>query len=345
MIDESDDFHDPINTDEDYDADDINTVNDMDGTRRVRIRAAIATTGNWQGELDDGEEDPDYYSDDVRYPWNMPSWFPDWLVNKTLHPSSLWPDPNTAPTTTTSTDNNQEDSPDPSNSVLSKRPRRPAILDIVYTWVNGSDPEWQYSKHVYVQKDPTLCQTSNVKKTESFMESRFRDNNELLHSVRSTFMFGNKIVKKFHIATADVAECVEGHDAEQGQGVFQAILDHQAQPYPTGHDDDDDLLKRGYDDNIRFANYHLSKRFGFRYRPYIARIVQTASRSVLKEAEALWPEAFFQTESTHFRSDYDGNSLQSMFLVAHYTIERLRETQLRSFWRYRVDYNENDELE
>ncbi|KAF9095885.1 hypothetical protein BGX23_012431 [Mortierella sp. AD031] len=218
MIDESDDFHDPINTDEDYDADDINTVNDMDGTRRVRIRAAIATTGNWQGELDDGEEDPDYYSDDVRYPWNMPSWFPDWLVNKTLHPSSLWPDPNTAPTTTTSTDNNQEDSPDPSNSVLSKRPRRPAILDIVYTWVNGSDPEWQYSKHVYVQKDPTLCQTSNVKKTESFMESRFRDNNELLHSVRSTFMFGNKIVKKFHIATADVAECVEGHDAEQGQG-------------------------------------------------------------------------------------------------------------------------------
>ncbi|KAG0079930.1 hypothetical protein BGZ90_001274 [Linnemannia elongata] len=34
-----------------------------------------------------------------------------------------------------------------------------------------------------------------------------------------------------------------------------------------------------------------------------------------------------------------------MFLMAHYTIERLRETQLRSFWRYRVDNNANGDLE
>ncbi|KAF9341333.1 hypothetical protein BGZ91_009391 [Linnemannia elongata] len=31
--------------------------------------------------------------------------------------------------------------------------------------------------------------------------------------------------------------------------------------------------------------------------------------------------------------------------MAHYTIERLRETQLRSFWRYRVDNNANGDLE
>jgi hypothetical protein len=37
-----------------------------------------------------------------------------------------------------------------------RRPPRPAVLDLVYGWVNGSDPEWNYSKHYYVQQEPVL---------------------------------------------------------------------------------------------------------------------------------------------------------------------------------------------
>ncbi|KAF9905078.1 hypothetical protein EC991_002031 [Linnemannia zychae] len=106
-----------------------------------------------------------------------------------------------------------------------------------------------------------------------------------------------------------------------------------------------DLLNLGYIDNLYFSNYLLSKRFGFRYRPFLDHIVQVGSRSLLKEVEALWPQAFLQTEKSHFRTDYDAKTVSIMFLMAHYTIERLRETQLRSFWRYRVDHNANGDLE
>ncbi|KAF9150204.1 hypothetical protein BG015_008001 [Linnemannia schmuckeri] len=38
------------------------------------------------------------------------------------------------------------------------------------------------------------------------MAHRFRDNNELLHSVRSTFMFGSEVVCKIYIVSADLIE-------------------------------------------------------------------------------------------------------------------------------------------
>lgn len=52
-----------------------------------------------------------------------------------------------------------------------------------------------------------------------------------------------------------------------------------------------------------------------------------------------------ESEKARLRSGYEGHVLQPMFLMAHYTIEPLRETWLRSFYRYRVDYNGNEVLE
>ncbi|KAF9297566.1 hypothetical protein BGZ88_009599 [Linnemannia elongata] len=115
-------------------------------------------------------------------------------------------------------------------------------------------------------------------------------------------------------------------------------------PRPRDHGNVDSL-SCGYIDSLQFTNYILSKRFGSRFRPILDHIVQVGSRSILKEIESLWPEAFLQTEKSHFRTDYDGHTVLVMFLMAHYTIERLRETQLRSFWRYRVDNNANGDLE
>ncbi|KAG0265560.1 Xanthine phosphoribosyltransferase 1 [Linnemannia exigua] len=126
--------------------------------------------------------------------------------------------------------------------------------------------------------------------------------------------------------------------------VFQLLLHDRRTPFPTDFKGTEPL-HCGYDENIRYANLQLSRRFGFRYRPLIAHIGQVVNRSILEEAEALWPKAFFQSEKSRFRFSHDGHSLQIMFLMAHYTIERLRETQLRSFWRYRVDYDGNGTLE
>lgn len=125
--------------------------------------------------------------------------------------------------------------------------------------------------------------------------------------------------------------------------VFQVAPKYTVRPTPI-YEKEKAPLERGYIDNLEFTNHQLSKRFGYRYRPHIEHYVHIASRSILEEAEALWPEAFLQSEKAQFRSDYGGHALQSMFL-AHYTIERLRETQLRSFWRYRVDYNGNGDFE
>ena len=49
-------------------------------------------------------------------------------------------------------------------------------IDIVYTWVNGNDKEWQKKKSKY---------TNNNEEFVSNTESRFRDNDELRYSIRS----------------------------------------------------------------------------------------------------------------------------------------------------------------
>ncbi|KAG0280689.1 Xanthine phosphoribosyltransferase 1 [Linnemannia exigua] len=403
---------------------------------------------------------------------------------------------------------------DQGEELLIQYQKRPPTFDVVYTWVNGSDPEWQFSKTIYESKQPILTRIK-AEKVESRTVGRYRDNDELRHSVRSAYKFGKNVIRKIHISTADVIEEglwtlwqdklkeeeeeerkrqeQEGKEMRKEEGVTREpqaestqffkrdrhdfdmwmefakthsanrttavkgmevddkyiIADEEppARPFvrrsvgsgeevgqvPTWLDrspvsrekidvahhstffknkdnlpvycsvaiesqlyripnlsevfiymnDDEyfgmemaqsdfwtphyglvlqmnpanlvlphprdftmvDPLNRGYLDNLYFTNYLLSKRFGFRYRPFLDHIVQVGSRSLLKETEALWPEAFLQTEKSHFRMDYDGNTVSTMFLMAHYTIERLRETQLRSFWRYRVDCNSNGDLE
>ncbi|KAG0275618.1 Xanthine phosphoribosyltransferase 1 [Linnemannia exigua] len=445
---------------------------DIHGRLDLEVETTETMAKVHDGELDDIEEDPTYYIIDPVRPRDMPSWFSDWLVNKTLHPSTLYLGPSADLELTT--DNNVKFATNTSDSSSQRRPRRPAMLDIVYTWVNGSDPEWKYSKHHYVQQDPTLLHINADDKAETKMAHRFRDNNEMIHSLRSTYKFGRDMVRKIHIATADMIEETlwKSMHAEEADGaiyggnndvqedsrnketkkinlkaptgpitnrevnstsgrsatpmlqkrsrpgfdamflnalkiadeverrreateaaeeirndmfifvdqdaalrpfvpkfiflnddiyfgmpmvqadywtpqyglVFQVVLDRKVRPIPT-LDDKKSPLALGYDDNLKFANYQLSKRFGYRFRPQIAHIVQVASRSILEEAEALWPEAFVQSEMARFRSSFGGQMLRTMFLMAHYTIERLRETQLRSFWRYRVDYNGNGVLE
>ena len=51
-------------------------------------------------------------------------------------------------------------------------------IDLVYMWVDGNDPVWQQKKQQY---NPTI--TAETVQTAG--EARWRDNDELLYSLRS----------------------------------------------------------------------------------------------------------------------------------------------------------------
>ncbi|MEZ9553067.1 Stealth CR1 domain-containing protein [Vibrio breoganii] len=55
-------------------------------------------------------------------------------------------------------------------------------VDVVYTWVNGEDPEWLEKKNLYLDSSINRLNTATS-------DSRFRSRNELLYSIRSIEMF------------------------------------------------------------------------------------------------------------------------------------------------------------
>lgn len=68
-------------------------------------------------------------------------------------------------------------------------------VDIVYTWVNGSDPAWQRMRDKVVEeyKAPTTC--------EAKVKSRFRSRDELKYSMRSILRYA-PFVNHIYIVTA-----------------------------------------------------------------------------------------------------------------------------------------------
>lgn len=65
----------------------------------------------------------------------------------------------------------------------------------------------------------------------------------------------------------------------------------------------------------------------------------------MKEIQSLWPEEFNTTSSHRFRGEGMAYEIQVSFLLAHYVMERLRETQLTSWWKYRLDKNQDGQLD
>ncbi|KAG0319881.1 hypothetical protein BGZ99_004856 [Dissophora globulifera] len=97
--------------------------------------------------------------------------------------------------------------------------------------------------------------------------------------------------------------------------------------------------------SLQYSNYLLSQRFGPRYRSYIAHVSHVLSVPILREMQALWPDDFDATGSHRFRGEGDAKDIQVSFFMAHYIIEKLRETQLESFWFYRLDENQDNILQ
>lgn len=74
-------------------------------------------------------------------------------------------------------------------------PRDYPPIDLVYTWVDGSDPKWLNQKQKYLKE-------SNDLSYKSYEEARYRNLEELKYSIRSADKFV-PFVRKIFIVTAD----------------------------------------------------------------------------------------------------------------------------------------------
>ncbi|KAK3846979.1 MAG: hypothetical protein J3R72DRAFT_432836 [Linnemannia gamsii] len=98
-------------------------------------------------------------------------------------------------------------------------------------------------------------------------------------------------------------------------------------------------LSIGEWNSLQFSNHLLSRQFGSRHRSYLAHVPHVLCTPMLQEIQSIWPEEFAQTSSHRFRGEGQAQDIQVSFFMAHYVMERLRETQLASFWNYRLDAN------
>ncbi|KAF9905617.1 Xanthine phosphoribosyltransferase 1 [Linnemannia zychae] len=97
--------------------------------------------------------------------------------------------------------------------------------------------------------------------------------------------------------------------------------------------------------SLQYTNFLLSKQFGARHRAYISHIVHIMNVPILEEMQAIWPEEFAKTASHRFRGEGEAQEINLAYFMAHYVMERLRETQLASYWKYRLDRNQDGKLD
>jgi hypothetical protein len=114
---------------------------------------------------------------------------------------------------------------------------------------------------------------------------------------------------------------------------------------PTVRYFDPNAITVGEWHSLQYSNYLLSQRFGPRYRAYIAHVVHVLSVSMLKEIQSEWPGELEMTSAHQFRGEGEGKDVHVSFFMAHYIMEKLRETQLDSFWQYRLDRNQDGILD
>ncbi|KAF9275252.1 Xanthine phosphoribosyltransferase 1 [Mortierella alpina] len=107
----------------------------------------------------------------------------------------------------------------------------------------------------------------------------------------------------------------------------------------------EDLSTVGEWHSLIYTNSILSKQFGARHRVYLAHIPHVLSVSLMNEIQALWPLEFSKTSQHRFRGEGQAREIQVSFFLAHYVMERLRETQLKSYWTYRLDRNQDGRLD
>ena len=74
-------------------------------------------------------------------------------------------------------------------------------IDLVYLWVNGSDPVWQEKRNNFIGKTEETSSTT--------CEGRYADNDELKYSLRSVDMYAPWIRKIFIITDNQIPKWLD----------------------------------------------------------------------------------------------------------------------------------------
>ncbi|KAG0365832.1 hypothetical protein BC939DRAFT_456943 [Gamsiella multidivaricata] len=284
-------------------------------------------------------------------------------------------------------------------------------FDIVYTWVNGSDPELQRLRLERQAQSPLFAQVlaNDPKTIDATTTKRFRDMDELRYSVRSVYEYARDMYRHVHILTTVVGpgqgQTPDWLDLTRGTVVrtvhHTTIFENQtylpsfnslaieSQMHhipgvtdvfmylnddvflgttmlpsdiwtplygfvfhmegsllvpPTIRPSESNPLNVGEWNSLQYSNFLLSQRFGPRYRAYLAHVPHVLSVPILKEIQAQWPDDFDRTSSHRFRGEGEAKDIQVSFFMAHYVLEKLRETQLESYWWHRLDNNQDGSL-
>ncbi|KAG0326908.1 Xanthine phosphoribosyltransferase 1 [Dissophora globulifera] len=290
-------------------------------------------------------------------------------------------------------------------------------IDVVYTWVNGSDPTLMAVKERYEDASPFFqkfraARNARVGQSNSGLTAnRYRDMDELRYSVRSVAEYASTMFNRIHILTTvvdpetqesqapswlnnaslDVIQLVRHdvifkdktllpsfnslaiesqiHHIPMVTDVFLYLNDDVFLGTPMAAADvwtplygfvfhmeptllvppfmhtPDNTLNVGEWDSLQYSNYLLSMQFGPRHRSYLAHVPHVLSVPLLDEIQSMWPEEFEATSSHRFRGEGQARDVHVSFFMAHYVAERLRETQLSSFWFNRLDANQDGILD
>ncbi|KAG0037142.1 hypothetical protein BGZ82_003056, partial [Podila clonocystis] len=96
--------------------------------------------------------------------------------------------------------------------------------------------------------------------------------------------------------------------------------------------------------SLQYTNFLLSNQFGPRHRSYLAHVPHVLSAPMLQEIQNIWPDEFQETGTHRFRGEGQGKDVHASFFMAHYVLEKARETMLSSYWMYRLDANQDGSL-
>ncbi|CAO3570609.1 unnamed protein product [Mortierella alpina] len=285
-------------------------------------------------------------------------------------------------------------------------------IDIVYTWVNGSDPALRRLKKEYQERSTLFTQAGvgDDKAIAAVTAKRFRDMDELRYSIRSVAEYARHMFRHVHILmtevdnerlvhvpdwlnlTDDIVHPVPHRTVFRNSShlpTFNCLaIESQMHHIPDLTDvfvymNDDfffgtkllpsdfwtalygfvfhmegglrvppvirptekNPVDIGEWSALQYTNFLLSQRFGPRYRAYVAHIPHVFSVSILNEMEDLWPQDVDSTASHRFKGEGDAKDIQPSFFMAHFVMERLRETQLESYWLHRLDANHDGDLD
>ncbi|KAF9359514.1 hypothetical protein BGX26_012147 [Mortierella sp. AD094] len=283
-------------------------------------------------------------------------------------------------------------------------------FDIVYTWVNGSDPDLQDLRLDYQSKSSIFAKVGDEKTIKYVTTKRFRDMDELRYSFRSIAENARDMYRHVYLLVAEVkpgqSQIPDWLDLSKNDvvrlvhhntifentthlpsfnslaiesqihhipGISDIVMYMNDDVFlgttmlpseiwtplygfvfhmegsllvpPTIRPTESNPLNVGEWSSLQYSNHLLSQRFGQRHRAYLAHVPHVLSIPMLKEIQSQWPLDFDQTSSHRFRGEGEARDIQVSFFMAHYVIEKLRETQLESYWLHRLDENQDGTLD